>query len=106
VISPDTAARIKACRGVYSIGDTARHFGVAKSTVHGIWTGKRHEQVYETEPVNIKSSRIAPDILVDDGKTLIRRGMSVAEAADALGVSKSTLYAHFNRAGVQAWYFC
>jgi transposase len=106
MISPDKAARIAACHGVYSVGDTARHFAVSKSTVHNIWTGRTHKNVMQAEPVNVRTSRVPSDILIEDGTTLLRRGRSVAQAAQELGVATSTLYAHLNRAGVSAWYFC
>jgi transposase-like protein len=106
MISPDKAARIAACNGIYSIGDTARHFRVSKSTVYNIWTGKTHKNVMSVEPANVRTSRVPSDILIEDGTTLLRRGKTVAQAADELGVAASTLYAHLNKAGVQtAWFF-
>ena len=105
MINPDIIARIKACQNVYSIGDTANYFGVSKSTVHRIWNGAHSEIAPAEEPANIKSSRIPSDVIVEDGKTLLARGMKVTEVADALGVSKTTVYNRLKDAGVSPCYF-
>lgn len=94
-IDIDTAARIKACKGLYSIGDCAKHFGVSKRTVHSIWHGETHRHVREaSEAPNVKTSRVHPDIVREDGKTLLARGLSMKEAAVVIGVSPTTLRNH------------
>lgn len=91
----DTIARIKACRGVYTLGDTARHFHVSKDTVHNIWSGKRHTRIAEApEPPNVITARVSPDVIKEDGRTLLERGMSINEAAVEIGVSPNTLRKH------------
>lgn len=93
MLNPELAARIKACNGLYSVGDTSKYFSVSKSTVHGIWSGNRHTGVIAaSEADNIISSRITPDVLIEDGTTLLQRGLTVVQAAAALGVSKTTMY--------------
>lgn len=94
-LHPDTVARIKACHSVYSVGDTARHFNVSKSTVHDIWTGRRHTNTPAApEPDNVKVSRISPDIIAEDAAVLMDRGMSLSEVAEAIGVSPNTVRKH------------
>lgn len=106
MLSPNTVARIKACKGVYSIGDTAKYFHCSKSSVHAIWTGKRHRDIVEApEPANIISSRVDAQTILEDGRTLLQRGMKVTEAAAVLGVGKTTLYDHLRSEGVQPCYF-
>jgi hypothetical protein len=92
MIDPRTAAQIKACQGVYSLSDTARHFGVGKASVHRIWNGETHGAVAPGDTPNVVSKRVPKDILIDDGQVLLQRGLSLNEAADTLGVSKTTLY--------------
>jgi len=96
---PETIARIKACRGLYSTGDTAKFFGVSKSLVHDVWTGSRHGSVEASEAPNIRSTRIAPDLLIDEAQTLLERGMKVPEVADELGVHGTTVYRHMKKQG-------
>lgn len=97
-LTADKAARIKACRGVYSLRDTARHFNVSPATVHAVWHNKRHTDVPEApEPPNVKSTRISPDIIVEEGRTLLERGLSLQEAADEIGVGRTTLYTHLRQ---------
>lgn len=105
MINPDVVARIKACQGVYSVGDTANYFGVSKSTVHRIWNGAHSHVAPAEEPANINSSRIPSDVIVEDGKRLLARGMKVTQVAQALGVSKTTVYDRLKEAGVQPCYF-
>lgn len=106
MIDIQTIAQIKACEGVYSMGDTARHFGVSKDTVHRIWTGKAHTNVpAAVEPANVISTRVPAEVIVEDGERLLGRGMSVAEAARQLGVSKTTMYQRLKEAGVTPCYF-
>lgn len=106
MINPDTAARIKACQGVYSMGDTAKYFGVSKRTVHSLWHGKTHVDVSPApEAVNINSSRIPHDVIAQDVQTLLGRGMTIEEAAQEIGVSRTTVFQARKKAGVQQWYF-
>lgn len=97
MIDAQTVARIKACKNMYSIGDTARYFNVSKSTVHDIWTGKRHRNVEATEPAEINATRIRADLLLDDAQTLLERGMTVREVADTLGVAPITINRHLKK---------
>ena len=95
MMSPDKAARIKACHGVYTVGDTARYFGVSKSTVHDIWRGKTHVHVSPAlEPDNVKVTRVSREVISEDGPVLLMRGHSPAQAAHALGVSERTFKRH------------
>lgn len=106
MINPDIAARIKACNGVYSIRDTANYFNVSKDTVHRIWTGRAHTNVSPaSEPANIKSSRVPAEVIIEDGRTLLQRGLSVSQVAERLGVSKTTVYDRLKEIGVQPCYF-
>lgn len=99
-------SRIKACQGVYSVGDTANYFRVSKSTVHDIWSGKRHGNVMpDSEPANIVSSRVPADVVVEDGQMLLARGMTVAQAAAQIGIGKSTMYDRLREAGIKPCYF-
>lgn len=99
MLNPDTVARIKACQGVYSLRDTARHFNVSPATVHKAWHGKTHTDVPAAlEPPNVISKRVSADIIVEDGRTLLQRGLSLQEAADQIGVGKTTLYNHMRTA--------
>lgn len=92
-LTPAQAARIKACQGVYGLRDTARHFNCSPTTVHNVWTGKAHREVYAaSEPPNVIATRIDPTIIAEDGRTLLERGMTAREAAEVLGVGKDTVY--------------
>lgn len=97
-MSPDTVARIKACKGVYSVRDTANFFGVSKTTVHEIWMGRRHVGVSPAEPPNIQSTRKLVD--TQDVRNLLARGYNITQIAIALGVSRSTIYDRLNAAPV------
>ena len=91
MINAGLVAQIKACKGVYSLGATARHFNVSKGTVHNVWHGRTHTAVPEApEPPNVISPRVSPEIIYEDGRTLLERGLSVSAAAAAVGVSRNT----------------
>ena len=100
MINPNTVARIKACQGVYGLRDTAKYFNVSPATVHNVWTGKRHSDVPEApEPPNVISTRVSPDVIVEDGRTLLERyNGDYEKAAAELGVSSTTLYRHTRKA--------
>lgn len=92
MINPDTAGRIKACRGVYSVGDTAKHFGVSKDTVHRIWTEKAHTDVpVAPETPYVNRSRVPASEVKEEATWLIRAGSTVEEAAQRIGVSPSRI---------------
>ena len=88
----ETVSSIKACRGIYSVGDTARHFKVSKSTVHDIWTGKTHGYVPEEEPPYITTTRVPKAVILEDYPILKERGYSKEEIANHFGIARSTLY--------------
>lgn len=95
MLSMDKIARIKACRGVYSTGDTARHFGISKSTVHDVWNDKRYGAVAPSpEPDNVVSTRVSRAVVQEDAPLLLSRGLSPTDVAHTLGISRSTLYRH------------
>ena len=106
MMHPNLVSRIKSCKGLYSVGDTAKYFNVSKSTVHDLWSGRYRRDVPEApEPPNVKTTRVSPDVILEDGRRLLERGMKIEEAAAKLGVSPSTLRRHLNKEGVQPCYF-
>lgn len=94
-LTPDMVARIKACRGVYSVGDTARHFGISKSTVSDLWNNKRYTDVCAApEPDNVITSRVPAAVVREEAHVLLQRGLNAEEVARTIGVARSTLYEH------------
>jgi hypothetical protein len=71
-----TFQEILACRDVYPVRDVAKHFSVSERRVKEIWRVRRETN---TEPPNVEVSQIARDILVEDTKILLGRGMTVPE---------------------------
>jgi predicted DNA-binding protein (UPF0251 family) len=106
MLNPETVARIKACQGVYSLSDCARHFGVSKGSVHNVWNGKYHSQVQPAnEPDNVRTTRVSKDVIHEDGRVLLERGLNVREAAAELGVSHVTLRKVLKEGGTKLCYF-
>lgn len=91
MLNPRTAAQIKACRGVYSVGDTARHFQVSKGTVHNIWQGRTHSAVRPSEAPYVNRSRVPASQIREDAEWLLRAGTPVEEVAKRIGVTPSRL---------------
>ena len=88
MLNPDTAARIKACRGVYSVRDTARHFNVSVGTVQNIWHGRTHVQVSPTETPWVERRRRPVAEIQEEASFLLSTGSSVEETAQRLGVGQ------------------
>lgn len=92
MLSPDLVARIKACKGVYSLNDTARHFTVSKDTVHRIWHRKAHTDVQAaTEAPYVKRARVPANEIREEAAWLLSAGTSVEEVAQQLGVSPNRI---------------
>ena len=91
-MSTEVAAAIKACQGIYSMGDTAKHFSISKSTVFNIWHGNTHTGVAPTEAPWIKPSRVSKDVIKEDYPVLRQRGWSIDQIASHLGVGRTTVY--------------
>lgn len=91
-LDPQTVAKIKACRGVYPLTDTARQFSVAKSTVSDIWYGRTHAAVSPTETPNVQVSRLGPEVIREEVAVLRGRGYNMREIAEQLNTPLSTLY--------------
>ena len=97
-LSEDTIARVKACKGVYSCGDVARHFAISKSTVSDLWNDKRYTHLSPApEPDNVASSRVSRAVVQEDAPLLLSRGMKPNEVAEHIGISERTLYRHIGR---------
>jgi len=86
MVDPRKAAQIKACRGVYSVRDTAKHFNVSVGTVHNIWQGRTHEAVRASEAPFVNRARVPASQIREDAEWLLRSGSSVEEAAQRIGV--------------------
>ena len=92
VINPDTAARIKACRGVYTLSDTARQFGVSKDSVHRIWQDKAFTGVEAAaETPYVAKARKSAEEIREDAEWILRTGGSIEEAAVRIGVSPNRI---------------
>lgn len=91
MLTRDAVGQIKAAEGVYRAADVARYYGVHRSTILNIWRGRRHVSVPATDFPDI-DTRPSRDQLAEDLELLLGRGMSMDEAADALGVSRRTVY--------------
>ena len=97
-LSPDQALEALACREVYTVGDTARHFGVSKSTIARLWRFDR-DTADLPEPPNIWHTRTTDDLILADGQLLLNRGLTLDQAAAHLGVSTMTFTRAYLRAG-------
>lgn len=105
-MSPEKVARIKACKGTYSVRDTARFFGESKTAVHDIWQGKRYTHTPPALEVDdVICTRVSRDIVVEDAPILLSRGLNVVETAQALGVGKTRLYQVLKEEGISPAYF-
>lgn len=91
MLNPQTAAQILACRNVYSVGDTARHFGVSKGTVHNIWNGRTHGAVRPSEAPYVNRTRIPSSEIKEEAEHLLRAGTDIKEAAQRIGVSPNRI---------------
>lgn len=88
MLNPDTAARIKACQGTYSLSDTARQFGVSTRTVSDLWHGRTHTSVpVAPETPYVKRSRIPAAEIKEEAEWLLRAGTPLEETAARIGVS-------------------
>lgn len=92
-LTTDEVARMKACEGIYSIGDVAHYFGVSKTTVHYAWSGKRHSEIEAADDIeDIPTSRVRREVIEEDAPVYLARGYDYDRTAEALGISKRTLY--------------
>lgn len=87
MLNPQTAAQIKACKNVYSVRDTARHFNVSLGTVHNIWHGRTHGAVTPSEAPYVNRARKSASEIREDAEWLLRAGTPVEEVAERIGVS-------------------
>lgn len=86
-------ASLKACKGLYSVGDTARHFGVSKGTVWNVWHGRTHTDVRPVEEApRLTTTRVKPEIIKEDYPILKNRGLTPDEIASYFGIAKTTLW--------------
>lgn len=83
---------IKASEGIYRASDVAKHFGVHRSTVVRIWKGERHKDVSPAPDFPDIDVTHRPMDKAEDLCLLVGRGMSIDEAADHLGMARSTAY--------------
>lgn len=91
MINPRTAAQIKACKGVYSVRDTARHFNVSPGTVHNIWQNRTHSHVIATEAPYVNRAKVPSHVIKEDAEWLLSNGTPLDEVAARIGVSKESI---------------
>lgn len=89
-LTKDQIAEIKACEGVYTASDVARHYGIARFYVGKVWRGENHKDVAPADDF--------PDIEVQkpfldemDVFALYMRGMKASEIAAVLGWGEKTI---------------
>lgn len=92
-LTTTAVSEIKACAGIYRASDVARNYGVHRSTVVRIWQSKVHRHIRSAgdfPDLHVKPSR---QDLAEELDILIRyRGKSIDQAADELGIARSTAY--------------
>jgi hypothetical protein len=94
MLTTDTVANIKACNGIYRASDTARHFGVHRSTVKRIWDGQVHRQVSPAPDFPDIAALRRPVDLIEDINLLLDRGLCPYEVALALGISERSVWVY------------
>lgn len=90
---------IYACKDLYTVMDTARYWGVDKSTVRAIFDMVVRDDETPPPPPNIEGTKTTPDLIVADTQILLDRGMSLTEVAAYLGCEVSTIRKVHARAG-------
>jgi len=97
-LSKEQVAEIKACEGVYSVGDVARYYNLSKSTVHDIWTGVLHRDVEPADDVaEIPTKRVRAIVIEEDAPVYLQRGYDYKRCAEALGIHVTTLRRYVNQ---------
>lgn len=91
-LTTDAVAEIKAAQGVYRASDVARAYDCHRSTIKRIWDGAIHVDLSPAADFPDIVAKHRPSDKADDLNILIGRGMSINEAADALGMARSTAY--------------
>lgn len=87
-------AEIKACEGIYRAADVARHYGVHPSTVTLYWQGRRRADISPAPDFPDIQTRLYGSYLHEEIQTRLKRGMTVSEVANALGINERTVYLH------------
>lgn len=91
---------IRVCRDVYTMADVARHFGVSRQVVAGIWRDEwPHADVPGGRLPNIWDTYTTDDIILADTQILLDRELTLSEVADHLGCRKERIAKVFERAG-------
>lgn len=91
-LSPIAVSEIKASAGIYRASDVARHYGVHRSTVGRIWDGDIRAGIEPASDFPDIPTPLRDEELWEEVTALLERGLSVDEAATALGVSKRFIY--------------
>lgn len=88
----DAVAEIKASEGIYRAADVAKAYNVHRSTVCRIWDGSLYTNQSPAADFPDLVARTRHTDKAEDLRILMGRGMSIDEAADALGMARSTAY--------------
>lgn len=84
-------AGMKACRGIYSVGDTAKHYGVSKGTVWNVWNNVTHADVKPSEAPYIQKTRVPWTEIREEYSYLNDNGYTIETIAKRIGVSVGTV---------------
>ena len=93
-----TKALVQACQGVYTVTDTAAHFGLGKSTVRRYWQAP-HDPSTLPEPPNIYGTTLTAELILADTPVLLARGHTLEGVATILGCSQHRIRETYRRAG-------
>lgn len=92
MLDTTTVANIKASEGIFRAADVAKHYDVHRSTVVRIWKGQAHATIVPAPDFPDIRIDYRPQDKAEDLRILMERGMSIKEAADELGMARSTAY--------------
>lgn len=93
-LNKEQIAQVKACQGVYRQADVARYYGVSPMSVRRMWGGAYPTVVPSQAPYIPNATCSDYQGARMDVEILYERGLSVAEIAHTLRLTKATVLRH------------